>query len=225
MFLSTLTPRRIQTLEALQRLSDPAGEAIHYSLVAARMQISSWTAYGLLRELEKMGLVTRRYDHGQKPGQVGRSRIMFIPQTAPARSSTAEPETSLGEAFERFAGVRDEAAAARAYLAEAGTDLAYHLGFWLGRMEAAGRHAGDAARTVLEGGARPAVKIQMVASMGLGSALANLGRSRLATQVATAANRVSLMLDEAGRVSDTRLVNLVDAARHLQPERRSRLAT
>jgi hypothetical protein len=223
MLLSALTPRRVQTLEALQRLSQPAGKAVHYSLVAARMRISSWTAYGLLRELEKIGLVTRRYDRSSRRGKLGRSRILFVPLSAPARPSAGK--SSLGDAFERFAEVRDEAVAARAYLAEAGTDLAYHLGFWLGRMEAAGRQAGDAARTVLESGAGPAAKIQIVASMGVGSALARLGRSRLASRVAAAANRFSLMLDEASRASDNRLAELVDAARHLQPERRSRLAT
>lgn len=223
MFLSALTPRRMQTLEALQRLSQPAGKAVHYSVVAARMRISSWTAYGLLRELEKIGLVTRRYDRGNRPGRLGRSRILFVPLTPTA--GPAIDKSSLGEAFERSAGVHDEASAARAYLSEVGNDVAYHLGFWLGRMEAAGRQAGDAARSVLESGAGPAAKIQIVASMGVGSALAQLGRSRLASRLASAANRFTLMLDDASRASDSRLGELVDAARRLQPERRSRVAT
>src|ERR1700730_3972125 len=60
----TLTPRRLETLATLRRLTEEAGSAVHYSLVAARMRISAWTAYDLLLELEKLGLVVRRSVQG-----------------------------------------------------------------------------------------------------------------------------------------------------------------
>jgi hypothetical protein len=134
-----LTPRRRETLEILQRLTEQAGEAVHYSLVGARMRISAWTAYGLLRELENMGLVVRRYalEPGKRLG--GRSRILFEP-AAHRRSLDGEPRASVFvESYNRFRAIPDEAMAATAYLAEAGSDIGFHLGFWLGRLEAAGR--------------------------------------------------------------------------------------
>src|SRR5690348_2982882 len=180
MFLS-LTPRRRETLDVLQRLTQQAGAAVHYSLVGARMRISAWTAYGLLRDLESMGLVVRRYALGGG-GAGGRSRILFEP-SAPARGESEEDDAPLRSAFERFAAIPDDAAAVRAYLAEARTDLGWHLGFWLGRLEAAGRNAHEAARTLLEGSGLPAAKMQAVAALGLGSTLARLGPARLADRL------------------------------------------
>lgn len=211
--LFSLTPRRSEALDVLQRLTQQAGAAVHYSLVGARMRISAWTAYGLLRELEVMGLVVRRYALGGNAGG-GRSRILFEP-SSPPRADTGD-DTPLRSAFERFAAIPDDAAAVRAYLAEAGNDLAWHLGFWLGRLEAAGRNAHEAARTVLEGSGLPAAKMQAVAALGLGTTLARLGPARLADRLTAAASRFSARLDEAARVSDARLAQLVDSARRLE---------
>jgi hypothetical protein len=224
--LFSLTPRRRETLDELQRLTQQAGAAVHYSLVGARMRISAWTAYGLLRELEAMGLVVRRYALGGNAAG-GRSRILFEP-SSPARVE-GDDEAPLRLAFERFAAIPDDAAAVRAYLAEglagAGNDLAWHLGFWLGRLEAAGRNARDASRTLLEGGGLPAAKMQAVAALGLGSTLARLRPARLASRLTAASSRFAMLLEEAGRASDARLTQLVDAARRLEATSARRLVT
>jgi predicted transcriptional regulator len=106
--MAALTPRRRETLAELRELSAQAGGAVHYSLVAARMRISAWTAYSLLRELEKMGLVLRRYAREPRSGG-GRSRILFLPAPAGA----ADP---LRDAVTRLRAVADESAAALARL-------------------------------------------------------------------------------------------------------------
>jgi len=211
-----LTPRRQEALQALQRLSAQAGGAVHYSLVAARMRISAWTAYSLLRELERMGLVARSYVRAREHGG-GRSRALFLPASTLA---TAGSDAALEAAVRRFAAFADETSAARDYLtgtlAAAGGDLAYHLGFWLGRVQAAGRQASDAARTLLEGGGRPAAKIQAVAALGLGTTIARLEGSRLAARLTRASARFSALLDEATDTSESTLAALVDAARSLE---------
>ena len=56
-----LTPRRGETLGVLRRLAGERGGGVHYSDVAADMGISAWTAYGLLRELERAGRAARSY--------------------------------------------------------------------------------------------------------------------------------------------------------------------
>jgi len=210
---SRLTPRRRQALDALRALA--GGRPAHYSAVGVRLGVSAWTAYGLLRDLETLGLVTRSYALAGAPAG-GRSRILFQP-TAAASGAPDEADGLLQAAFERFAAVADEAAAARAYLAEAGNDLAWHLGFWLGRLDAAGRTARDAARSVLEGAGRPASKLQAVAALGLGSALARLEADRLGSRLTAASGRLTVLVEEAARVSDARLAALVDAARRLGP--------
>lgn len=220
-----MTPRRRETLETLQDLTDQVGHAVHYSLVGTGMRISAWTAYGLLRELEKMGLVVRRYalEPGKRLG--GRSRILFEPVTAQLSEGADHGLSVLVDSFKRFSAIDDEATAAAAFLAEAGTDIGFQLGFWMGRLQAAGRHCHDAGRTVLEGGAVPAAKIQTVAALGLGSVLARVGKARLASRLTTSASRFSILLEEAAGLSDSQLVRLAEAARRLDsPPRRGRIA-
>ena len=210
-----LTPRRLETLATLRRLTEEAGSAVHYSLVGARMRISAWTAYDLLLELEKLGLVARRYVQHGSPTHGGRSRILFSP-TAEEPSAMGGFSASLSAAFEHFSAIRDEAAAARAYLAGSSGDLALGMGYWLSRLRAAGRQGGEAARIVLEGGTAPLAKAQTVAAMGLGSTLARLGRSRLTTRVTTAAAAFSALLEETARGSDPAISELVEASRRLE---------
>lgn len=212
-----VTPRRRQTLTVLRDAAeaDPAG-AVHYTAVARDLGISPWTAYGLLRDLENLGLAVRRYVVPQSGGAGGRSRILFAPASSgAARAGAQDGESVLVAAFERFAAIADEAAAMRAYVAEAGTDVAFHLGFWLARLDATGRHAYDAARATLEGGGLPAAKVQAIAAMGLGTALAHLGPARLSRRLTAAASRLTVALDAAVSASDVRLAELVDAARRL----------
>lgn len=209
-----LTHRRRSALAALRELAAQAGGSVHYPDLGARMGVSAWTAYGLLRDLEALGLVTRSYAIAPGHTAGGRSRILFAP-AAPAAAYEPESESRLRTAFERFAAIADEATAARAYVADARDDLAYHLGFWMARLDGAGRSAQDAARALLEGKALPATKLQAVAALGLGATLARLEPERLARRLTEAAGRLTVMLESAGEVSDRSLAALVDAARRL----------
>ena len=188
---------------------------MHYSEVAAVMGISAWTAYALLRELERAGLVKRSYAIPSGVRLGGRSRILFSPTATSV--PVAELADALARAVERFAPIADAATAARVYLAEtlheANGDLTLHLGFWMGRLEAAGRSANEAMRGVLESGAVPAAKIQTLAGMGLGAELARLGRTRLADRVVGTVTRLASRVEEAQRGSDAALGALIEAAR------------
>lgn len=105
--IQLLSPRRREALEELRRLSEQAGGAVHYTLVAARMRISAWTAYGLLRELERAGLVLRSY--AREPRKTGgRSRILFLP-------ADGDP---LRDAVQRLRAIAEESAAKLARLGD-----------------------------------------------------------------------------------------------------------
>jgi IclR helix-turn-helix domain len=214
-----LTPRRGETLAILRRLAAERGAGVHYSEVAEAMGISAWTAYGLLRELERAGLAARSYAVAASPRESGnrggRSRILFSP--AGIALPAMELVERLRRALEQFSAIADESVAARLYLAEtlqgAGGDVGLHLGFWMARLDAAGRSASDAVRGVLESGAVPAAKIQTLAGMGLGSVLSRLDRARLADRVVATVTRLSSLVEEAQRSSDTALATLVEEAR------------
>jgi len=224
-FKASLTPRRRVALETLRKLAVESSGGVHYSLVASSMGISSWTAYAMLRDLERSGLAERGYAPATSARSGGRSRIVFRP-TGRTVTLGSEVIERLGAAVERFAAIADEKLAARLYLADSrrdpGDDILVHLGYWMGRLEAAGRGAQEAARALLEGNAGPSAKIQGLSTMGLGTILAGLGRSRLAARITSAATGFVSRLDDAQRAPEGMLSALVEAASALQSTRSSK---
>ena len=110
---------------------------MHYSAVAEPLGISAWTAYDLLRELERDGLVAASYTH--RPGvAVGRTQVGFAP-TASGRDALGSANVPLAEerALRRaragFAGLGPLSGAIER--ATRSVDLAGHLGFWLHQAE------------------------------------------------------------------------------------------
>jgi hypothetical protein len=149
---SGLTARRRQCLDALAAAVAAGGGPVHYSAVAVPLGISAWTAYDLLRELERDHLVAASYAH--RPGvAVGRTQVAFAPteagraalgtagavlpedralRRARARVAALVAHAGLGAAFPR-------GGSSRAGLpgldgrgqSQRGSDLAGQLGFWL----------------------------------------------------------------------------------------------
>lgn len=74
-----LTGRRKQFLHSLVDLYHRTQLPVHYETLAKLIGVSKWTAYDMLKELEKQGLLTR--DYAVNPGETGRSQIVFVPTT------------------------------------------------------------------------------------------------------------------------------------------------
>lgn len=72
-----LTERRKQFLKMLIRLYKKTNVPVHYETLAKALGVSKWTAYDMLKELEKLGYLTR--DYTLNPGETGRSQIVFQP--------------------------------------------------------------------------------------------------------------------------------------------------
>ncbi|MEW6229647.1 MAG: Lrp/AsnC family transcriptional regulator [Bacillota bacterium] len=91
-----LTERRKQFLQKLLDLYRRTNLPVHYESVARALGVSKWTAYDMLKELEKLGYLRRDYAVGR--GGVGRSLIVFTPTSeaerlfARTRVSLAGPE-------------------------------------------------------------------------------------------------------------------------------------
>jgi DNA-binding MarR family transcriptional regulator len=78
-----LTGRKKQFLQKLIDLYKKTNVPVHYETLARALGVSKWTAYDMLKELEKLGYLTR--DYAVNPGETGRSQIVFQP-TAKASS-------------------------------------------------------------------------------------------------------------------------------------------
>jgi Mn-dependent DtxR family transcriptional regulator len=78
----TLTGRRKEFLTAIQETYAATGEPLHYEDIARLLGVSKWTAYDMVRELAKQGLVSIEYTTNQSEKQVGRSRLAIRPAVA-----------------------------------------------------------------------------------------------------------------------------------------------
>jgi len=72
-----LTERRKQFLEKLIDLFQKTNVPVHYETIANALGVSKWTAYDVLKELEKLGYLTR--DYTVNPNEMGRSQVVFMP--------------------------------------------------------------------------------------------------------------------------------------------------
>ncbi|MGG1600787.1 Lrp/AsnC family transcriptional regulator [Paenibacillus naphthalenovorans] len=87
-----LTGRRKQFLQKLIDLYNKTNMPVHYETLARAIGVSKWTAYDMLKELEKLGCLTR--DYAVNPGETGRSQIVFQP-TAKASSLFEQPRSEV----------------------------------------------------------------------------------------------------------------------------------
>lgn len=72
-----LTKRRLQFLDQLMNLYQRTRLPIHYETLAKTLGVSKWTAYDILKEIEKLGFVSRSYE--VNPKETGRSQVVFAP--------------------------------------------------------------------------------------------------------------------------------------------------
>ncbi|TCP59199.1 heat-inducible transcription repressor HrcA [Tumebacillus sp. BK434] len=75
-----LTKRRLEFLEHLVRLFQVEQEPVHYAAVADSVGVSKWTAYDVLKELEKAGFLARSYSVNEN--ETGRSVVLYSPTQA-----------------------------------------------------------------------------------------------------------------------------------------------
>ncbi|WP_270165579.1 Lrp/AsnC family transcriptional regulator [Paenibacillus sp. SYP-B4298] len=72
-----LSKRRLQFLDELVGMYQRQRLPIHYEALANAVGVSKWTAYDMLKAIEKSGYVTRSYE--VNPNETGRSQVVFAP--------------------------------------------------------------------------------------------------------------------------------------------------
>jgi len=73
-----ITRRQIEFLSKFLKLCSESNRYIHYTDLAKELGVSKYTAYDMLRLLEKKELVSHKYVLGYKRGK-GRSKVLFYP--------------------------------------------------------------------------------------------------------------------------------------------------
>jgi len=75
----TLTRRRKEFLHTIKIIYENTGVPVHYVTVADALGVSKWTAYDILKELEKEGYLRSEYAVSREEKNPGRSAILFLP--------------------------------------------------------------------------------------------------------------------------------------------------
>jgi hypothetical protein len=79
LMLEEVTPRQLDFLKALYDLSMANQGVAHYTKVAGHLGVNRYSAYDMLRVLERKGLAATDYVLASNKDGPGRSRVMFYP--------------------------------------------------------------------------------------------------------------------------------------------------
>lgn len=92
-----LTQRRKQFMQKIISLFQQTGLPVHYATVARALGVSKWTAYDMMKELEKTDFLRSEYilDHNVKTP--GRSMVVFRPTEKALQLLSPGPEPAAGE--------------------------------------------------------------------------------------------------------------------------------
>lgn len=74
-----ITRRRMDFLRIIKQLYESTNLPVHYVRVAQLLGISKWSAYEMLKTLEKGGLVSSQYEVNQGQKHPGRAMVLFAP--------------------------------------------------------------------------------------------------------------------------------------------------
>ncbi|WP_434752300.1 Lrp/AsnC family transcriptional regulator [Paenibacillus amylolyticus] len=100
-----LSKRRLQFLDQLVDMYQQSRLPVHYEALAKVLGVSKWTAYDMLKAIEKAGFVTRSYE--TNPNVTGRSLVVFTPtEKAAAILGKGETLYQVDEPEEAQAGLQ-----------------------------------------------------------------------------------------------------------------------
>jgi len=66
-------------LKTIKQVYEATNLPVHYARVAEILKISKWSAYEMLKTLERKGFLTSQYEVDQEKKYPGRARVMFVP--------------------------------------------------------------------------------------------------------------------------------------------------
>ncbi|QGP93098.1 hypothetical protein MGLY_24950 [Neomoorella glycerini] len=74
-----ITRRRLDFLQKIKQLYEATNLPVHYARVAELLGVSKWSAYEMLKTLEKEGFLASQYEVNQGEKFPGRAMVLFAP--------------------------------------------------------------------------------------------------------------------------------------------------
>jgi hypothetical protein len=227
-----LTPRQQAFLDKLFDLYRELNGPVHYSLVAERLGVNKFSAYDMLKLLEKKGVAASSYVLGDSHAGPGRSMVVFYPTYKAVRFLTQlRQEVLAGDEWhqakerllERLRETQEAnyAEAVREILAslpDVKTPLVYcteMIGVLLLNLAYAGNQAGELnpQRLLASLGVRDKVGLGTLAGFSLGSITSSLaGDPPFITKLVNHTKSFQTHLSELSEDSVNRLTNFLQDA-------------
>ncbi len=188
-----ITSRRLDFLRTIKQIYDNTSLPVHYIRVAEKLGVSKWSAYDMLKSLEKDGLLSRHYEVNNVEKHPGRAMIMFYPtqllvQIVNAASSDVKASTKewiqvkdrLLSAFDKMepdkAGELMEQLAAELPVVENPlAACAYVVTMLIAQLQNLGETSLSIVRSIMKG----AVKAESALAMIAGAIMGSLARAGL----------------------------------------------
>jgi len=86
-----ITRRQMEFLRHVKQLGEGTNSPVHYTTVAAQLGVSKWSAYEMLKALERQGLLASQYEVKQGGKFPGRAMVLFSLTNLADEMLSAEP--------------------------------------------------------------------------------------------------------------------------------------
>lgn len=194
-----ITSRRLDFLRTIKQLYDSTSLPVHYVRVAEKLGISKWSAYEMLKSLEKDGFLSRHYEVNSGEKHPGRAMILFAPtqlliQIVNAAAADVRARTPEWQQIkDRLLSVFDQVdpGKAREILDQLARELpiienplvacAYVATLLIAQMQSLGETSLNIVRTIMKG----AVKAETGLAMLAGAIMGLLARAGLPVTIIT----------------------------------------
>ena len=225
----TITRRRKEFLAGAMKIFQSTGQPVHYATLAQMLGVSKWTAYDVLRELEKEGLFTAEYFLNRAERYPGRSLVLFRPTPLAAyyleaNHAGADAATDDWEAVKnRLLGVLENITnigpkkIIEELLEEIGTiekpitHSAYIITILITFLSSLGNRGFHLLEQFVKTAAKPELSLSIFAGTALGVALKSVKKT-LAKKLASKVNTFQKHLSEFNRSERKLLFNFLGEA-------------
>ncbi|ACA60222.1 LexA family transcriptional regulator [Candidatus Desulforudis audaxviator] len=225
-----ITRRRIDFLQKVKQLYETTNLPVHYTRMAELLGVSKWSAYEMLKTLEKEGFLARQYEVNQAKKFPGRAMVLFAPTrladavlTEKALEEKA-PDKEWRQVKQRLLSLCAEQKKnnPREFVQQLMAELpglerplifsAYIIALFIAQLQTLSAKKLELAKSVVLGAAKAETSLAMFAGAAMGSMLKTATQFPLLSQIASHLDRFQDNLAELNQSEQALLMDFLEEA-------------
>ncbi len=225
-----ITRRRLDFLQKIKQLYEATNLPVHYARVAELLGVSKWSAYEMLKTLEKEGFLASQYEVNQGEKFPGRARVLFAPTCladAVLSGKTLEEKVPIKEwqqVKERLLSLCEELKKGnpRELLEQLLTELpglerplifsAYMIALLIAQLQTLSAKSIGLVKNIVLGAAKAETGLAMFAGTAMGSMLKTVTQFPMLSQIVSYLNRFQDNLAELNQSEQALLMDFLEEA-------------